>query len=101
MDDVNSFQSDFSFNVLIYMQLNYLKLLLKMGLLFHYVYLVKWNIPNTLNGGKKKKTKPNKQGFGCLYINRIHGTHFYCAPTDMILVFLELRIHMQRQTIVI
>lgn len=36
-----------------------------MRLPFHYVYLVTWDIPNSLNEKKKK----NPQGFGCLYIN--------------------------------
>lgn len=42
---------------IIYMQLNYLKLCLKMRLLFHYVYLAKLvfgGIPNTLNGKKNR-----------------------------------------------
>lgn len=57
MYDVNNYKGDSPFDVIIYMQLNYLKLCLKVRLLFHYVYLAKLvfgGIPNTLNGKKNR-----------------------------------------------
>ena len=57
--------------LVIYMQFYYLKLLLKIKLTFHYVYLITRYVPNTLNENKQTN---KRQGFGCLWLLRVPWT---------------------------